>query len=126
MAKRLGPAFVYFIRSEEYVKIGATTYHPAYRVSELQVGNPIQLRLLFYIKCEMSSSAWSLEQRLHKDFQKHHVRGEWFMREPVEEWAIQASSAFGEDIIFENEQLKRMAKLMPNIDEEFYEEDIDE
>lgn len=126
MAKGLGPAYVYFIKSEEFVKIGATTSHPAYRVCELQTGNPIQLRLLFYIKCKMSSSAWSLEQRLHKDFQKYHVRGEWFMREPVEEWAIQASRVFGEDMIFENEYLKRIAKLMPDIpdiDEDFYEED---
>ena len=119
MGKSLGPAFVYFIKSEEYVKIGTSTYHPAIRLSELQCGNPIQLRLLFYIKCPMSSSAWSLEQRLHQDFKRCHVRGEWFLREPIEEWAIKASKAYGEDMVFENERLELLARLNEeeNIDE---------
>ena len=70
------PAGTYFIRSEDYVKIGGTKGSSIYgngpvsRLSTLQVGNPHELTLLAFIP--------GLDEEEARDRFKHLlVRGEW-------------------------------------------------
>ena len=62
----------------EYVKIGIVKDNktPEQRVKELQTGNPRQVRT---IKTYTSPMVESLETRLHHNFAKYWVRGEWFL-----------------------------------------------
>ena len=63
---------VYFIRCGDYVKIGRSTNVRA-RLSELQTGNPYDLRLLATIP-----GGYPLESSLRSRFSGEHHRGEWF------------------------------------------------
>jgi len=65
---------VYFIRSEEYIKIGHAVDVNS-RLVELQVGSPIELELLGTIT---SDDDLEMETVLHNLFSDNHVRGEWF------------------------------------------------
>jgi hypothetical protein len=64
---------IYFIRCNEFIKIGFTDNNPILRLRDLQVGNPTELILIKTI-----SGTHSLEQHLHKKFNHIHYRGEWF------------------------------------------------
>jgi len=75
---------VYFLANGEAqlcpIKIGRTNSLKR-RMSELQTGNPVQLRLLGYI---VSSEEAALEARLHREFQQKRGHGEWFYIEAEE------------------------------------------
>ncbi len=75
---------VYFIGELEggccRIKIGVAKDIERRR-SNLQTGNSSELSLLGWINTD---EAFALERRLHRDFHKTHVRGEWFAIEPAD------------------------------------------
>lgn len=68
---------VYFIGAGDHIKIGLA-FQPRTRLMELQVGNPLTLRLLAHIRGGVAA-----ERYLHKFFAKDRVRGEWFRTSPL-------------------------------------------
>lgn len=63
------------------VKIGRSV-NPRARLRDLQVGSPVELKLLKTIRGGRASEIW-----LHLRFEAQHVRGEWFRPEgPLGEW----------------------------------------
>lgn len=84
------------------IKIGRTNSLKR-RMSNLQTGNPIPLRLLGYI---LSKEEVSLEKELHSEFHAKRRSGEWFdiETEDIVPFLLAAgSSAFAptEDVVFE-------------------------
>ena len=76
MAEILGK--VYFIRAgppngRAFVKIGFTSGFVSSRLSDLQVGNPYKLEILYDLP-----GGPQLEREMHKKFAKLRYRGEWF------------------------------------------------
>jgi hypothetical protein len=66
--------YVYFIRCNEFTKIGITN-DIDYRLRSLQTGNPYPLELL----CKFEyANALPIEGILHKRFSGRRVQGEWF------------------------------------------------
>lgn len=72
---------VYFIEAVNggFIKIGVSRRGRSgeLRLRDLQVGCPFTLRLLSQVE-----GGRSLEARLHQQFRKYHVRGEWFRDVP--------------------------------------------
>ena len=66
---------IYLISDGEFTKIGATTYSVGKRLNELQTGNAKHLRLLGHYEVR---NKLSTESFLHKTYETHKVRGEWF------------------------------------------------
>jgi hypothetical protein len=68
------PSLVYVIGSDRlgYVKIGHSA-NPEARLADLQVGNPLPLRILAVL-----GGGRELEKLLHDNFATHRVVGEWF------------------------------------------------
>lgn len=68
------PSFVYFIQAGEGgpIKIG-WAYNPSARMSELQIGNPVDLRIIGAVYGD-----GELESELHRKFRRLKLRGEWF------------------------------------------------
>ncbi len=66
---------IYFIEAEglDRVKIGLCTGDPSFRVSNLQTGSPVRLRLLAQSKGDSRA-----ERALHKQFESLRIHGEWF------------------------------------------------
>lgn len=71
--------FVYIIRSGKKgcYKIGIAR-NVENRMASLQCGNPAELFLIAKFDFGTKVNAFRAEQRLHKIFRRHHVRGEWF------------------------------------------------
>lgn len=76
--------YVYFIATRNrtqgdrlVVKIGKAK-NPLDRMSELQVGNPQQLRLLGKIRCSNDEQAYQTERHIHRIFKRKKLHGEWF------------------------------------------------
>jgi hypothetical protein len=65
-------SFVYFIKSNDFVKIGIAG-NPVARLGDLQVGSPVALELLGVIPGNRS-----IEQSIHQMLSHYRVRGEWF------------------------------------------------
>lgn len=70
---------VYFVRCNEYVKIGTCRSNLSIRITELQVGNPYSLEIEGFIPANRDT-----EQRLHKELDKFWHRGEWFKLTPLQ------------------------------------------
>lgn len=70
-----GPG-VYVVSVNSNYKIGYAS-DVAARLSDLQVGNPLKLRLAIFIPCSIERAA-RLEKRLQKKFHMKNKRGEWF------------------------------------------------
>jgi hypothetical protein len=68
-------SFVYFIEGDGLVKIG-TTGNIAQRLSNLQTGSPVGLRVLGYYPGDAND-----EWRLHHRFRHLHSHGEWFRQD---------------------------------------------
>lgn len=66
--------WVYFIRCQEFVKIGWARM-PARRLVDLQMGNPFEMWIAGVVGPTAQHPA---ENRLHAKFKKHWHRGEWF------------------------------------------------
>ena len=70
-----GGKVIYFIRNGEDgpIKVGYTEDNAEYRLKSLQTGNPDELTLLGEIYGSKDD-----ERKIHKKFEKHKLRGEWF------------------------------------------------
>jgi len=76
--------FVYFIRSENFVKIGWATALDT-RFNNCQINNPHHVELLAYFRGGVEE-----EGNLHAVFSRYHHRGEWFVYdEPIRELVAQ-------------------------------------
>ena len=64
---------IYVVQCNEFVKVGASNV-PG-RVAELQVGNPVELRLLGFWR---AVNAIREEEIIHAFLDSYRVRGEWF------------------------------------------------
>jgi hypothetical protein len=76
-ANKLGFGNVYILQSEDgkYIKIGFSTSRGAKkRILEIQQGLPFRIKLLILIE----NCTFKTEKELHKKYQKHRIRGEWF------------------------------------------------
>jgi len=74
--------YVYFIqafgeRELIRIKIGKAR-NPEARLRDLQVGSPVQLKMLGKVKCRDDSHARPVEKLAHNLFHKQRKRGEWF------------------------------------------------
>lgn len=74
--------YVYFIqafgeRDLVRIKIGKSQ-NPEARLSQLQVGSAVKLKLLGKVKCRDDSHARSVEKFAHNIFHKQRKNGEWF------------------------------------------------
>ena len=74
--------FVYMIEergsvTDLSVKIGVSRQIDQ-RISEMQVGNPRILRVAIKFGPFSHDQAYEMEAKMHKCFNKFHVRGEWF------------------------------------------------
>lgn len=67
-------ATVYFVRCEDYLKIG-TTHGPVSRFSVIQTGNPFEINCVYSFNC---IDAYGCEGKIQALFQQHQVRREWF------------------------------------------------
>lgn len=84
--------FVYFISDGEYVKIGKST-KPNTRLSNLQVGNPRKLSILYCLEVDDSTEK-ELCQDPEKFFQEmfvdFKVSGEWYRLDDVLKFILKA------------------------------------
>lgn len=74
--------YVYAIQARGYVKIGKANV-PEDRLQELQVGNPVELKLVMKIPCKSGMAAEQLEYVLQRVLKRFHIRGEWFEYGPI-------------------------------------------
>ena len=74
-----GKELIYFIQQGEKgpVKIGHTSSNLMERVRALQLGNPLELKLIGSI-----DGTPGIERALHKKFSEFNMRGEWFKPDP--------------------------------------------
>lgn len=77
--KTLNMPCVYFILgiNSQLIKIGVTK-NIFKRYKEIQLGNPDDLRVVAMIKCVDMTSAYLIENNLHKSFAYCRKNGEWF------------------------------------------------
>lgn len=70
-------SYVYFISDGEYIKIGKAD-NPVARLSELQVGNPRELKILYLVPAHTQRDATKIEGKLHLTYRDYRIGGEWF------------------------------------------------
>lgn len=63
---------IYFIRAKKFLKIGYSK-DPIKRISELQTGNPVKLKLIGVLP-----GTYETEKMIHRVLSKFRVEGEWF------------------------------------------------
>jgi hypothetical protein len=68
----VGVELVYFVRCENFIKIGVST-SPRYRAHSFRTGNPFDCRLIGLVK-----GGRLFEKELHKRFASRRHRDEWF------------------------------------------------
>lgn len=73
---RAKKSLVYFIQNGDAVKIGISS-NPKMRMADMAVGNHADLKLL-----GVMTGGGPRERHLHKKFDKHHIRGEWYKLAP--------------------------------------------
>lgn len=80
---------VYFLQSGKGgpIKIGCAKDF-AKRLRMLQIGNPVELKLLRTL-----DGGARREHRLHEQFKECNIRGEWFQPEPILAWLATLSTA---------------------------------
>lgn len=66
---------VYLLKSGEYYKIGLTTGTVKQRISSMQTGNPVKIKLVASFETE---DVVGDEAYLHNKFGSYRVQGEWF------------------------------------------------
>lgn len=79
MAPRLSgdDGYVYFVQSQHdprFVKIGWSN-HPSDRISKLQIGCPVNLRMIYLFRGSVSKKT---EANFHDYYSKNRFRNEWF------------------------------------------------
>lgn len=75
LRKRHRVGCIYYIRCNNYIKIGYT-YNLPHRLSVLQTGSPYELSV---IKTELCQFPECREKELHKIHKSLHIKGEWFL-----------------------------------------------
>ena len=77
--EKLPSKFVYFIKSLDKIKIGASSGDgfPS-RVSAFSTSNPHELTLIFALHGDTKD-----EQKIHEQYSDYHVSGEWFKATPI-------------------------------------------
>lgn len=66
--------FLYILSCGDMIKIGVTNDITS-RLSTLQTGNPIEIKLEYI---EQRKEAYKVEAYLHQMFSPYHIKGEWF------------------------------------------------
>jgi hypothetical protein len=94
---------VYFIRAGDKIKIGFST-RPLDRLKALQTAHPGCLEII-----GIMHGAFSLEGRLHEQFSRYRIRGEWFRLSPEIVRYIEANTLEGQA----RAAAKREAYLVP-------------
>jgi len=71
--------YVYFIldKTSNAIKIGKSN-NIEDRLSHLQIGNPNELTVIHYIKCDNDNHSFLVESKFHSLHADRHIRGEWF------------------------------------------------
>lgn len=69
--------FVYFMHTDNYVKIGITN-NVSSRVKQVQTGCPIMIFVVKFLEVKNRDEALSIEKYLHKSFKCLNTYGEWF------------------------------------------------
>lgn len=75
------PRYIYLIQCGAYVKIGVATEVEA-RLSELQIGNPAKLILIWKSSYFTRAQAYRIERRTHGLLASYRTSGEWFQVDP--------------------------------------------
>jgi len=88
---------VYFISSNDYVKIGITKRNVHCRLQALQTGNPSPMTISGYY---YTNNYRDVEKHLHEIYSKSKVQGEWFDVSPSE--AYRTLKEITHDPIFGN------------------------
>jgi hypothetical protein len=94
---------IYFISAGDKIKIGFST-RPLDRLKALQTAHPGCLEII-----GIMHGAFSLERRLHEQFSRYWVRGEWFRLSPEITRYIEANTLEGQA----RAAAKREAYLIP-------------
>lgn len=68
--------YIYFIQCNRFIKIGYSTT-VQWRLRQYSTYNPFKLKPLGQMR-----GTWGLENRLHWQFKRYWVRGEWFRSVP--------------------------------------------
>jgi predicted GIY-YIG superfamily endonuclease len=68
---------VYLFQCGHFYKIGVTGDIDR-RISQIQVGNPFEVKCLYFVDCDDKRMAYALEAELGLRFKKKLKRGEWF------------------------------------------------
>lgn len=99
------PGYIYFIghRSFGPVKIGWSKKNPRGRLVDFQIGNPLELVILWTMPGSLAD-----EDRLQRSMAHYRVRGEWFKREATDALlaaygAVRALSLVANPVAAENE-----------------------
>ena len=74
---------VYFVEDGDFIKIGRCrkhNYDNGQNMSELQRGNPRELKYLGILNCKSENAAYAQEQILHERYKHLRHRGEWFCK----------------------------------------------
>lgn len=77
------PWFLYLVANDEscVVKIGITQT-PKRRISHLQVGNHVTLKMYCLVSYATREDAQDAERLLHIRLDQFHIGGEWFKKNP--------------------------------------------
>lgn len=75
---QLGPCWLYFVRSDRFLKIGVTGRGLLSRFRSMQTANPHRLKLWLAVSANDFVVAERQERELHRRFRADRVRGEWF------------------------------------------------
>jgi hypothetical protein len=78
-SKRKQKDIIYVISDGRFHKIGMTTNSIRAKLRGLQVGNPLKLECIFYLKTEHANA---IERATHKYFKDDRLVGEWFDASP--------------------------------------------
>jgi len=101
---------IYFItQNDQFVKIGYTKDSPEKRLTQLQVGNPIQLELEKVIH-----GGATKEADLHSLFGPYRERGEWYWLSREIRNYIRKQRAYGVDPIQQVEDHKGVIAILNN------------
>ena len=97
---------VYFISYEDmnYIKIGVS-FDIYKRLIYMQMGCPVLLSLIGYIKVNTGSNARKIERSFHEKFNKNRMHGEWFYNIDIND--IKKSKSF----IIDNEINNRLKNI---------------
>ena len=76
-ARDRGVYWLYAVSDMRSIKIGYAK-DPDRRLSELQVGSPQELEIIWRLKIGQRGDAVKNERMLHRLCKAHHLRGEWF------------------------------------------------